>query len=259
MFATGGGVAGGWFAARSVTAAPMAAVTATGNAAAASSTALATSVTAPLDVAAVLAQAEQSVVAVQTTVVTRRGPFQAEGEGAGTGIVLDDAGHILTNAHVVEGATTVTITLAGDTTPRTARIVGRDTAADVAVLEVDDTAGLVAASFAPAGATAVGDSVVAIGNALDLDGGMTVTAGIVSAAGRSIDTDTGTLDGLLQTDAAISSGNSGGPLVNAARQVVGMNTAVASSSTGVEASNIGFAIPIGQALAQADVLLGAAA
>ncbi len=85
---------------------------------------------------------------------------------------------------------------------------------------------------------------VAIGNALALEGGPTVTEGIVSALGRSIDTDSGTLHGLIQTDAAISSGNSGGPLVNAAGQVIGMNTAVATSSGSVAASNIGFAISI---------------
>ena len=93
---------------------------------------------------------------------------------------------------------------------------------------------------------------MAIGNALALDGGPTVTQGIVSALGRSIDTSQGTLDGLIQTDAAISSGNSGGPLVNAAGQVVGINTAVAASNGQQQASNIGFVIPIADALAVAD-------
>jgi len=103
---------------------------------------------------------------------------------------------------------------------------------------------------------AVGDDVVAIGNALALDGGMTVTRGIISAVDRSIETDTGSLAGLLQTDAAISSGNSGGALVNAAGQVIGINTAAATSSGTVTASNIGFAIPVDDALAAAAALTG---
>jgi putative serine protease PepD len=117
--------------------------------------------------------------------------------------------------------------------------------------------GLATAQLADDDTTAVGDQVVAIGNALALEGGLTVTQGIVSALDRSIETSSGTLDGLIQTDAAISSGNSGGPLVNAAGQVVGINTAVASSSSGVEASNIGFAISIEDSIAVADAIIGA--
>ena len=127
---------------------------------------------------------------------------------------------------------------------------------DVAVLRVDDPSGLVAADIATAGSAAVGDQVIAIGNALALDGGMSVTQGIVSAVDRSIESDSGTLTDLIQTDAAISSGNSGGPLANAAGQVIGINTAVAASSGGVQASNIGFAISIARALEVADELIG---
>jgi putative serine protease PepD len=101
----------------------------------------------------------------------------------------------------------------------------------------------------------VGDDVVAIGNALALEGGLTVTRGIVSALDRSIQRGTGTLTGLVQTDAAISSGNSGGALVNAAGQVIGINTAVAASGGSVTASNIGFAISIDHAMATVDHLL----
>jgi putative serine protease PepD len=207
-----------------------------------------------LDVASLLDAVEPSVVSVDTTIQERRGPFVSQGEGAGTGIVLDDSGHILTNAHVVAGATSITVTAAGQTTARTAHVVASDTAADVAVLAVDDASGLVPASFATDGVQ-VGDQVVAIGNALALEGGLTVTEGIVSAVDRSITTDSGTLHGLIQTDAAISSGNSGGPLVDATGHVVGMNAAVAASGNGVEASNIGFAISIHDALAVAQQLL----
>lgn len=207
-----------------------------------------------LDVAGVLAAVEPSVVSIETTVEVRQGPFVSEGAGAGTGVVIDDRGYILTNAHVVENATSITVTLDG--VARDATLVGADPSADIAVLRVDDTRGLVAADLAQAGATAVGDQVVAIGNALALEGGLTVTEGIVSALDRSIETASGTLDGLIQTDAAISSGNSGGALVNAAGQVIGINTAVASSSGSVQASNIGFAISIQDAMAVADEIIG---
>jgi putative serine protease PepD len=209
-----------------------------------------------LDVAGVLAKVRSSVVSIQTVIQARQGPRVIQGEGAGTGTVLDADGDILTNAHVVEGASSITITVPGDATPRQATLVDSDTTADIAVLHVDDTSGLLAAPHADASTTQVGDQVVAIGNALALQGGLSVTEGIVSALDRSIDTSSGTLSGLIQTDAAISSGNSGGPLVNAAGQVVGMNTAVASSGGGVEASNIGFAISIDTATSIAQHLLG---
>jgi S1-C subfamily serine protease len=95
---------------------------------------------------------------------------------------------------------------------------------------------------------AVGDDVVAIGNALALEGSPTVTRGIVSALDRSIDTSSGQLTGLIQTDASISSGNSGGPLANAAGEVIGVNTAAAASSQGTTAENVGFAISIDKAM-----------
>lgn len=206
-----------------------------------------------IDVAAIVAALEPSVVSIETTVRTQRGPFVAEGEGAGTGVVIDEQGDILTNAHVIEGATSITVTVDGQA--RDARLVASDTGADIAVVRVEDTSGLVAADLADGTTTAVGDEVVAIGNALALEGGLSVTRGIVSALDRSIETTSGTLTGLIQTDAAISSGNSGGPLVNALGQVVGINTAVATSSSGVEASNIGFAISIDDAMAVAGQLI----
>ena len=197
-----------------------------------------------IDVAAVLARVEPSVVSISTQISVQSGPFTEQGTGAGSGIVVDADGTILTNAHVIDGATSITVTVAGETKARHATVIASDTARDLALLHVDDNAGLVAAPLGNSSDLAVGDQVVAIGNALALEGGPTVTQGIVSALGRSIETDTGTLHGLIQTDAAISSGNSGGPLVNAAGQVIGMNTAVATSSGTVSASNIGFAISI---------------
>lgn len=195
-----------------------------------------------------------SVVSVDTELQVRQGPWVQTGEGAGTGIVLEN-GYIVTNAHVVEGATSITVTPGGNGTAREAELVGIDTANDVAVLKVSDTSGLTPATLGDSDSAAVGDEVIAIGNALALEGGLTVTQGIVSATGRSIEDSTGTLTNLIQTDAAISSGNSGGALVNAAGQVIGMNTAVAASSGSVSASNIGFAIAIDHAKDIADQLI----
>jgi putative serine protease PepD len=205
------------------------------------------------DIAAIIADLEDSVVSIETAVTTRRGPFQEESTGAGTGIVLDGQGHILTNAHVVDGAESITITTSGGTRV-TATLIAADATSDIAVLAADTT-DLEPAPLATAGTTSVGDPVIAIGNALDLDGSLTVTQGIVSALDRSLDVETGTLDHLVQTDAAISSGNSGGPLVNARGEVIGINTAVAASSPSVQASNIGFAISIERAVDVANELL----
>jgi S1-C subfamily serine protease len=207
----------------------------------------------PIDVKGVVAAVEPSVVAISAQVVERRGPFEIMGEGAGTGIIIDAEGHVLTNAHVVSGASDVTVTVEGE--ERAATVVGADDRSDVAVLRLDDPTGIVPAALGSTTDVAVGDPVVAIGNALALEGSPTVTQGIVSALGRAIDTQSARLTELIQTDAAISSGNSGGPLVNAAGEVIGVNTAVAASSGGVSAANIGFVIPIDKALAVAGTLI----
>jgi putative serine protease PepD len=209
-----------------------------------------------LSVAEIVDGLADSVVSIETTVSYRRGPFEGEAAGAGTGLVLDD-GYIVTNAHVLEGATEVEVTVPGSGATRAATIVGSDPANDIAVLRVSDASGLVPASLGSADLASVGDSVVAIGNALALEGGLTVTQGIVSALDRSVETMEGTLDDLIQTDAAISSGNSGGPLVNDQGDVIGINTAVATSGGGVSASNIGFAISIDTALEVVAELTGA--
>ncbi|MCU1399946.1 MAG: hypothetical protein JWN62_3055 [Acidimicrobiales bacterium] len=202
-----------------------------------------------LDVASVLKKVEPSVVTIKTT-ISVQGQFgrTQTGEAAGTGIVLTADGEILTNAHVVADATSITVTLNGETTARTATLVGTDTTDDVALIKVDGVTGLTPATIGNSDAVAVGDDAVAIGNALNLDGGVTVTRGIISALGRSIEVEAGHLTNLIQTDAAISSGNSGGPLVDASGEIVGMNSAGATSSASVTAENIGFAIPINQAM-----------
>jgi serine protease Do len=172
-----------------------------------------------------------------------------QGVRQGSGVVVSSDNEVLTNAHVLAGATKVTVTKYGSTKPVTARIVGTSTANDLALVRLDGTR-LPVAQIGISRETQLGDPVVAVGNALGLAAGTpTVTTGIVSAEGRSITTASGaTMTGLIQTDAAINPGNSGGPLFNSAGRVIGINTAVAGSA-GVPAQNIGFAIPSDRAWA----------
>jgi S1-C subfamily serine protease len=163
--------------------------------------------------------------------------------GTGTGVVIDNEGHVLTNAHVVAGAQSV-IVVAFDGRPRDAQVVGiwaADQNSDLALLLLEDFSGLEPISMGDSARLEVGDPVVAIGNALGL--GLSVSVGIVSAVGRQIRTDTSSIENVLQTDAAINPGNSGGPLLDAEARLVGINTAVAGN-----AQNIGFAIPVNSAV-----------
>jgi S1-C subfamily serine protease len=187
---------------------------------------------ASLDVRGVLARVEPGLVSISSSV--SRG-FR-RGTAAGSGMIVAASGLVLTNAHVVAGASDITVAMPGKSN-LPAHVVGSDATSDVAVLQIDGVRDLPAVTFGKSSELQVGDPVIAIGNALDLDGGPTVTTGIVSALDRRIPTDNGVLEHLIQTDAAINPGNSGGPLLNAAGQVVGMNTAVAG-----DAQNIGFAI-----------------
>jgi len=150
---------------------------------------------------------------------------------------------VLTNNHVIEGATEVTVTLPNETTGRPATVKGFDRANDVALLQLTGASGLATVHFGDSDQLVVGDSVIAVGNALDLAGGPTVTEGIVSAKGRSVDPSAP--QNLIQTDAAINPGNSGGPLVNSVGDVVGMNTLVIDQANAQQsAQSLGFAIPI---------------
>ncbi|HVH46925.1 MAG TPA: Do family serine endopeptidase [Labilithrix sp.] len=151
----------------------------------------------------------------------------------GSGFIFDDKGHVLTNAHVVDGADVVKVKLADERELR-AKVKGRDERLDVAVLEIEGAKALPFASFGASGTLRVGEPVVAIGNPFGL--GHTVTTGIVSAKGRAIGA--GPYDDFIQTDASINPGNSGGPLFDAQGRVIGMNTAINPAGQG-----IGFAIP----------------
>jgi S1-C subfamily serine protease len=169
----------------------------------------------------------------------------------GTGMILTPNGEILTNNHVIADATQIRVTLYGQTKAYPATLVGTDPTYDVALLQMRGASGLPTVALGQSSRIAVGDDVLAIGNALALSQSTpSVTEGIISAEGRSIQAGGGcggaeSLNGLLQTQAPINAGNSGGPLVNSAGQVIGMNTAAATSPSGnAPAQNIGFAIPI---------------
>ncbi len=162
------------------------------------------------------------------------------GPGGGSGFVLDEAGHIVTNQHVVEGADEISVQFASGVR-KTARVVGEDPSTDVAVLKVDaPTSALRPLTFGDSDTAKVGDPVIAIGNPLDV--GISVTTGIVSGTGRPITAPNDyTISGAVQTDAAINPGNSGGPLLDARGAVIGINAQIASE-TGTS-QGVGFAIP----------------
>ncbi|MGH9102041.1 MAG: S1C family serine protease [Acidimicrobiales bacterium] len=198
--------------------------------------------------AAIAAKVEPAVVDITSTLGYQNGT------AAGTGMVLTSSGEVLTNNHVVEGATSISARIDGKGRTYGVKVLGTDPTADVALLQLVGASGLDTVTLGSSSSLAVGQPVVAIGNALDLQGPPTVTVGIVSALGRSINAGDSMgasehLTDLIQTDAPLAPGNSGGPLLNAAGQVIGMNTAAATGSSGTQAaSNIGFAIPIGKAL-----------
>ncbi|MFZ4584003.1 MAG: S1C family serine protease [Acidimicrobiia bacterium] len=209
-----------------------------------------------MNVGAVLQTVGRSVVEITAQVVEREGFRAQRGTAVGTGVIISSDGKVLTNAHVVNGAQTVQVAVAGERTPRAARVVAADKAADIALVELSGPANLHPATLGNSDGVHVGDDVIAIGDALALEGSPTVTRGIVSALNRSVEGENGTMTGMIQIDAAISSGNSGGPLVNAAGQVIGINTMVAASSQNQAANNIGFAISINSAKATLQQLAG---
>jgi S1-C subfamily serine protease len=195
-------------------------------------------------------------VSEQTPFGTQSGTETAEG----TGMIITSSGEVVTNNHVSAGAKTITVNLYKSSKNYTARVIGTDPSADVALIQIEGVSGLPTLTFGNSAALQVGDSVIAIGNALGLSGGPTVTSGIVSAEDREItaedpDGSSETLHGLLQTDAAINPGNSGGPLLDSSGQVIGMNTAAAgSTSDDTQSQDIGFAIPSANILALLDQL-----
>ena len=193
---------------------------------------------------AVYEAVNRSVVNINTKATVATGLFLLEvpSEGAGSGIVLDDQGHVLTNFHVVEGAQKIQVMLS-DGSAHDATVVGTDPATDVAVLRVGAPPTLLhPVEFGTSNDLRVGQRVFAIGNPFGLE--RTLTTGIISSLNRSLPTRTGrTIKSIIQTDAAINPGNSGGPLVDSGSRLIGMTTAIASR-TG-QSAGVGFAIPVG--------------
>jgi S1-C subfamily serine protease len=204
----------------------------------------------PLSLAEVYKQSEGGVVQVATTgVVESEDPFfgvpqQEERRGLGSGFVIDKSGHIVTNYHVIENADEVEVSFSNGE-EMDAEIVGRDASTDIAVLRVDaESRALRPLRLGDSDQLRVGDEVAAIGNPLGYE--RTMTAGIVSALGRVIESpgpQPFAIDEVIQTDAPINSGNSGGPLLNAAGEVVGVNTQIATAGAPGNIG-IGFAVPI---------------
>ncbi|HEX9968935.1 MAG TPA: trypsin-like peptidase domain-containing protein [Acidimicrobiales bacterium] len=204
----------------------------------------------PRDIQGILAKVQPGVVSIRTAAFQGGDLFGTQPvRGAGTGMIISPAGDVLTNAHVVNGATSIKVTLFGETEARDADLLGSNPASDVAVVRIRNASNLPTVQLGDSSKIEVGDNVVAIGNALALPGGPSVTLGIVSAKDRSIDAQDVQLASLIQTDAAINPGNSGGPLVNSDGEVIGMNTAIRG-----DAQNIGFAIAVNTVKPQLDAL-----
>jgi serine protease Do len=171
-------------------------------------------------------------------------PQQRRAQGTGSGFVVDSHGYILTNNHVVDGATKIQVRLHGDTTDYTAKVIGTDPELDLAVIKIETGHPLDAVRIGNSDSVQVGDWAVAIGSPFGLEA--TVTAGIISAKGRDLGSQGHQLQRFLQTDAAINPGNSGGPLLDIRGEVVGVNTMIATDSGG--SNGVGFALPINMAV-----------
>jgi S1-C subfamily serine protease len=204
------------------------------------------------DVSSIAAKVDPGLVDIDTTL------GYAQEEAAGTGIVLTSSGEILTNNHVIDGATTISVTDIGNGKTYSATVVGYDTTQDIAVLQLHGASGLQTATIGNSSHVAVGETVVGIGNAGGTGGTPSATGGTVTALNQSITaSDEGSgvserLSGLIQTNADIQAGDSGGSLVNSSGQVIGMDTAASSGfsfqSGGGSSGFQGYAIPINEAV-----------
>lgn len=196
-------------------------------------------------IAEVANKVSESVVSITTEVRTKSWfGTESTGSAAGTGFIISDTGYIMTNKHVVENSKTVNVTLSNGKTYKNVKVVGTDPLNDSAILKVENPEGFKPVTLGDSKTVNVGQQVIVIGNALG-EYSNSVTSGIISGTGRELIASDSSgsayeqLTDMLQTDAAINGGNSGGPIVNAAGEVIGIATAYASSS-----QTVGFAIPI---------------
>jgi S1-C subfamily serine protease len=199
-----------------------------------------------LPAAEVYEQLRPAVVEITST-VSARSPFGPPAEGVGSGIIIDEQGFILTNYHVIADADNLEVKFADGTTV-SAQVVGRDPGNDLAVIRANVSDGeLTPAPLGDSDAVQVGDSVLAIGNPFNLEG--TLTQGIVSALGRTYASEDGTrpIRNLIQTDAAVNPGNSGGPLLNCQGEVIGINTLLENPTGDRVNVGVAFAVPINTA------------
>lgn len=195
------------------------------------------------DITGAVNKVNKSVVSIVTEVRSRTYLGTQVGEGAGTGIIVSKDGYVLTNKHVIDGASDMGVVTSDGTTYDNVTLIGTDPLNDVAFLKIGRVNDLPVAELGDSNSIRVAQEVIAIGNSLGQYQN-TVTSGIISGKGRPVTAEAGdggteTLTDLLQTDAAINPGNSGGPLINTSGQVIGINTAIAA-----EAQGIGFAIPV---------------
>ena len=187
------------------------------------------------DIADIVEIAKPSVVSISVEMISKGPFFSFKDEGSGTGFIVREDGYIVTNFHVVYGSQNIEVALSDGRT-YSAKIVGLDRLTDIAVIKIGAN-NLPVIFLADSDRLRTGDWVITVGNALALKGGPSVTFGIVSGLGRTIRTSGGDLYDMIQTDAAINQGNSGGPLLNLEGKVIGINTAVHSQAQG-----IGFAV-----------------
>lgn len=219
----------------------------------------------PMNIADMVERVSPAVVNIETSVVVKSGrdlyfndpffrqffgdatPRQNIEQGIGSGFIISKDGYILTNQHVIEGASSIQVNI-GDSKKYPAQVIGQDHELDLAVLKINAPRDLAVLSLGDSSKIRPGEWVVAIGNPYGLD--HTVTAGVISALGRPVQIENRAYKNLIQTDAAINPGNSGGPLLNTNGQVIGINTAVNASAQG-----IGFAISVNTAKEVIDDLI----
>src|SRR5712692_5072956 len=251
ILATGGGIGAGWAMARLIsshnttqahvqTVQPIRQSTSSGST--------------KLDISAITRRVSPAIVDINTVIQT------ASGSAAATGLIITSSGDVLTNNHVVEGSVSIKVSIQGKSGTYTATVIGVDPADDVAVIHVNGVSGLPTVTIADSSTVTVGDTVYALGNALGLGGSPRVTKGIVTALDQTITaSDNGAqaeqLTGMIQSDAEISPGDSGGALVNSAGQVIGIITAGQAQGFRSNSTTIAFAIPSSEAVDIANRIL----